>query len=187
MLPNGALRASWIRPNPEVAAWLRKVALGEHIHEWTLVVEMMGCYGQTVGITTFDTLIWLGRFIESWGGRFAKIERREVKKYLCNSMSAKDKNVRQAMIDRYGGDEVALAGKKCPRCKGKGWFGAGRKECGECHGACWERVDGPLANISADQWAALAVAHGYYERGKIITEAAQPQQLLQTPAGAPST
>ena len=66
-------------------------------------IEMIACYGMPVGKTVFDTCVWIGRFIEAWaGGPHRLVYRSDVKMHLCHSMRAKDPNVRQALIDRFG-------------------------------------------------------------------------------------
>lgn len=97
----------------------------------TLVVEGIACYGMPVGAETFDTCIWIGRFIQAWGGQHRLVYRHEVKSHLCRSTRAKDANIRQALIDKFGGKEAAIGKKKTP---------------------------GPLYGIKSHCWAALAVA-----------------------------
>ena len=66
-----------------------------------VVIEMIASYGMPVGRETFETCVWIGRFIErAEGGE--RLTRGEVKMHLCHSMRAKDANVRQALIDRFG-------------------------------------------------------------------------------------
>jgi hypothetical protein len=90
-----------------------------------------------VGAEVFETCVWAGRFIERWYRNprrptHLRVYRRDVKLHLCGSMRAKDANVRQALIDRYGpGKEKAIGRKAAP---------------------------GPLYGISGDCWAALGVA-----------------------------
>lgn len=96
-----------------------------------LAIEMIASYGMPVGKEVFDTCVWIGRFIEAWGGPFTLVYRRDVKMFLCGNNAAKDGNIRQALIDRYGGKVAAIGNKKSP---------------------------GPLYGISADVWSALAVA-----------------------------
>ena len=67
-----------------------------------LVIEMVASYGMPVGKTIFETCVWIGRFIEAWGGDFELVYRQEVKLALCRSVRAKDSNIRQALIDRFG-------------------------------------------------------------------------------------
>jgi len=71
-----------------------------------LAIEMVASYGMPVGKTVFETCVWIGRFIEAHGlgitADHDKVYRQEVKMHLCNSMRAKDGNIRQALIDRFG-------------------------------------------------------------------------------------
>ncbi|MGH0031718.1 MAG: hypothetical protein ACQGVC_18165 [Myxococcota bacterium] len=119
--------------NELVLARLRCVAMKRDLH---LVVEGIASYGMAVGASVFETCEWGGRFIEAWdagGGPWSKLYRREVKLELCGSARAKDANVRQALIDLYGGAEgksKAVGTKKSP---------------------------GPLYGVKKDLWAALAV------------------------------
>ncbi len=74
----------------------------------TLLIEMIASYGMAVGKEVFETCVWIGRFQQ------ARIEnlpvshdirlvyRREVKLHHCQSAKAKDSNIRQALIDKYG-------------------------------------------------------------------------------------
>lgn len=67
-----------------------------------LAIEMIASYGMPVGREVFETVLWIGRFIEAWGGPYTLVYRREVKMHLCNSARAKDGNIRQALIDKFG-------------------------------------------------------------------------------------
>ncbi|MFH0981899.1 MAG: hypothetical protein V2A79_10200 [Planctomycetota bacterium] len=103
-----------------------------------LAIEIIESFGMPVGRETFDTVLWTGRFIQKWCDKgFAEssvchLSRRAVKMHLCHSMQAKDSNVRQVLIDRFGpGKEKAVGTKKSP---------------------------GPLYGIKKDIWSALAVA-----------------------------
>lgn len=79
-----------------------------------VVIEMVASYGMPVGKEVFDTCVWIGRFSErlTVGGAYF-IYRKEEKIALCGSMKAKDGNIRQALIDRFG----PVGTKKNP-----GWF-----------------------------------------------------------------
>lgn len=96
-----------------------------------LVIEKIASMGMAVGAEVFETCFWSGRFAQAYTGPMHRITRGEVKMNLCGTMRAKDANVRQAIIDRFGGKERAVGKKKAP---------------------------GPLYNISGDKWSALAVA-----------------------------
>lgn len=97
-----------------------------------LVVEMIASYGMPVGREVFETCVWIGRFVQLWPFEHHLVYRREVKIHLCGQARAKDGNIRQALIDRFGpGKERAIGTKRQP---------------------------GPLYGVKADVWAALAVA-----------------------------
>jgi hypothetical protein len=71
-----------------------------------LVIEQIEAMGMAVGKETFETVFWSGRFAQAWEQRlrpWSRVTRRQVKLHLCGSMKAKDANIRQALIDRYGG------------------------------------------------------------------------------------
>lgn len=104
-----------------------------------IAIEMIASYGMAVGAETFETVFWIGRFFEAAVLRSIEpklIYRLDVKKAICHNGAAKDPNIRQAIIDRFGGKEVAIGKKATP---------------------------GPLYGISGDEWSALAVALTYAE------------------------
>jgi hypothetical protein len=122
----------WVKcPNEEalelVATWEAEA----------MAVEMIASYGMAVGASVFATCVWIGRFVERWNVEArARTEpelvfRSEAKMHLCRSIRAKDANIRQALIDRYGGKQQAIGLKATP---------------------------GPLYGLSGDCWSALAVA-----------------------------
>lgn len=79
-----------------------------------LILEMIASYGMPVGASVFETCVWIGRFIQARRcADFEYIYRKEEKMNLCHSMKAKDSNIRQALIDRFG--EVGTK-------KNQGWF-----------------------------------------------------------------
>ena len=126
---NGLPKKFDIMPNEHLIEHIRGICAPET--GWHhLAIEMIASYGMPVGAEVFETCVWIGRFIQAWGGPFTKIYRREVKSFLCGDSKAKDGNIRQALIDRYGGSS-AIGNKKSP---------------------------GPLYGITKDVWAALAVA-----------------------------
>jgi hypothetical protein len=127
-------------PNEKVLENVRRFAatattnaVAEH-----LAIEMVACYGMSVGAEIFETCVWVGRFIQAWGGQHTRVYRKDVKLHLCHSVRAKDTNVRQAIIDRYGGKERAIGRKATP---------------------------GPLYGVTADQWAAIAVGLYFADTG----------------------
>lgn len=70
-----------------------------------LAIEMIASYGMAVGADVFMTCVWIGRFMQTWVQHnmtsVRLIYRREVKVHLCESMRAKDTNIKQALIDRF--------------------------------------------------------------------------------------
>lgn len=101
-----------------------------------MACENIASYGMAVGAEIFSTCIWIGRFVERWEALgwpdATLVYRRTVKLHLCGSARAKDTNVRQALLDRYGpGKALAVGLKASP---------------------------GPLYGMAGDCWSALAVA-----------------------------
>jgi len=94
-----------------------------------IAIEMIACYGMAVGAEVFDTCVWIGRFTQASASAVSRVFRKDVKIHLCNSMKAKDANIRQAIIDIYGGS-TAIGTKKEP---------------------------GPLRGVAGDVWAAIGV------------------------------
>lgn len=104
-----------------------------------VVIEKVESFGMSVGAEVFETVFWSGRFAEaaSHVAEVTRLGRLKVKTTLCHDSRAKDSNIRQALIDRYGGPSAV--GTKA--------------------------VPGPLYGISKDVWSALAVAVTYVEKG----------------------
>lgn len=68
------------------------------------VIERVTCYGMPVGREVFETCEWIGRFTEALEGNGVEVHymtRKDEKLNLCNSMQAKDSNIRRALIDRF--------------------------------------------------------------------------------------
>ena len=140
----------------------------------TMLIEDISNYGMAVGRDTFDTVKWIGRFDTKSNATY--ITRPTIKAALCNSVKATDANVRQAVIDWYGGDTVAIGGKKCLNCKGKGWTGRDHEPCEFCHcfdklsremlGCGMETHKGQLYGVSSHVWSALALGITYIEQEK---------------------
>jgi hypothetical protein len=122
-----------------------------------LVIEQIASMGMAVGAETFETCVWTGRFIEVFEAgsqrEAHRIPRVPIKVHLCGTAKAKDANVRQALIDRFGGAKALQKAKA-----------AKRNRAGEIVSP--EVEAGPLAGISSHCWAALAVAVVYVDRMK---------------------
>jgi hypothetical protein len=122
-----------IAPNQYVFEYLTAAVLPG----FTVVIEDIQSYGMPVGKETFRTAQWSGAFAaeaKRMRGRVYLLGRRWVKRCICNSMCAKDANVRRAILDLYpatgGGATPQIGTKKQP---------------------------GPLYGIKSHMWSALAV------------------------------
>jgi hypothetical protein len=125
-------------PNDEVLTIVENVTDNGH----NVVCEMVACYGMPVGKEVFETVRWIGRFEQATKDRlrdFHVLYRKDVTMHLCNSTKAGDSNVRHVLIDRFGGKEKGIGGKKRP---------------------------GPLYGIHKDVWSALAIAVTFVETRK---------------------
>lgn len=108
-------------------------------HCQVAVIEMIASYGMPVGQEVFETCVVIGRLMEALRPfmSITRMTRKEVVLHLCHSPRAGDSNVRQALIDRYGGKAKAIGTTKT------GY--------------------GPLHGVKNDMWSALAVAVTYAE------------------------
>lgn len=134
-----------------------------------IVIEDIEGFGMPVGRETFRTVLHSGRFIEAWQHGdssipFYLLTRRQVKLHLCNTNRAKDANVRQCVLDRFGGKDAI--GVKAHQ--------------------------GPLYGITADLWSAVALAVTWSELYKLKQiEPAMLSEIIKTapqevPAESPS-
>lgn len=124
-------------PNEQLRANLR--GLGRAWSE--AVIEFMSPRGLPTSREEMETLWWAGRFAEALQPLEAQRVTRDAVKYHLVGRRNKvtDTNIRQVLIDRFGGiggKAEAIGTKKAP---------------------------GPLYGISADVWAALAVAIAWQE------------------------
>jgi len=128
-----------ILKNMEVLEWLdatdADVLVVEDTKAYTL--PMRGGKGaffpEQVRVATF----WAGRFVERWGGVYSLMDRRRVKQLLCGNVTVGDPQIRDAILDRFGGTKAVAVGRKA--------------------------APGPLYGIKRDLFAALAVALAYCE------------------------
>ena len=104
-----------------------------------LAIEMIASYGMAVGAEVFETCVVIGKFEQAFrGGHVCRVPRLKIKQHLCHNTRANDSAIRQAIIDRFGGKDMAIGRKHSP---------------------------GPLYGLKADLWAAFAVALWYHDTG----------------------
>jgi hypothetical protein len=122
--------------NPEMLQFIRLIRRNDPRDAPTLVIEQIQSMGMAVGQEVFTTVWWAGRFYEAWpnANRY-QLPRRPIKLHLCGTMQAKDSNVRQALLDKFGG-ATAIGRKASP---------------------------GPLYGVKGHEFAALAVAVTWIE------------------------
>lgn len=89
----------------------------------TVVIERVASYGMAVGASVFDTCYWGGRFQQACPDpeEVQWVFRKEVKLHLCGSPRAKDANIRQAIIDRFGGLQATKKGGPLHKCSKDMW------------------------------------------------------------------
>jgi len=124
---DGVIFRASVMPNENILHYLGSLKDSE------VVIEMVASYGMAVGKETFETVFWIGRFYEIAQPRNTAVRllRRDIKLHLCGTARAKDANVRQAILDRFGGKAAAVGKKATP---------------------------GPLYGVKSHCWQALAVA-----------------------------
>ena len=188
----GPVKSGWIEAdNGKLITWshsynnklldtLRNGGYGDG----ALVIEDVSHYGPdiTVGKDVFETCKWMGRFDEAYLGNAEFINRPDIKLHLLGLRRGTDSEIRQALIDKYGGNRTAIGAIKCKTCHGKGWAGRGRPMCEDCHcdttwlqprdpevGCGYEVHPGPLHGVSGHVWSALAVLQTYLDLQKAET------------------
>lgn len=158
------LTANKALPNVDLASYIEDASPDLVVCEW---VES---FGLVVGKDVFWTVRWIGKFdqfCDQRGIQFKDVTRRNVKLTLCGTSTAKNKNVRQAVIDRFGGDEAIAPnklGRSCPQC------GADPGQPCQAREAPIKsihkgrtRVPGPLDKVSSHSWSALALILTYLD------------------------
>ena len=66
-----------------------------------VVIEGIASYGMPVGKTVFETCYMIGRIMEI-AHTYEIVYRKDIKMHFCGTTRAKDGNIRQALIDRFG-------------------------------------------------------------------------------------
>lgn len=125
-----------IHENEWLVRSLGELGMASDAQGCVLVIEGVEAMGMAVGREVFETVFWSGRMVQAWPYKWERVTRRQVKLHLCGSMKAKDTNIRQALLDRFGGREKALGTKRAP---------------------------GPMYKVISHEIAALAVAVTFYD------------------------
>ena len=102
-------------------------------------IEMVASYGMPVGKDVFETCVWIGRFIQAAEKEHHFVYRKDEKMCLCFDSRAKDRHIRQALIDQYA---------KFDYKSGKGT----------------KKNPDTFYGVSKDVWQAIAVGVTYYKR-----------------------
>jgi hypothetical protein len=131
-----------IQTNDRIEDSILSAAYPLQSHPTAMAIEMIDSFGMAVGKSVFETIYHIGRLCATWqqtiNDEVYRITRRDIKLHLCNSSRAKDANVRQVLIDRYGGTRQKAVGTK--------------------------KNPGPLYGFKTHLWSALAVGITYLEK-----------------------
>lgn len=124
-----------IEPNEVVLSILENFPTGRRT---PLAIEFVESYGTIVGQTVFETVYWVGRFSQMFGADDVhRVVRKKVRIHICGTARSGDADVRQMIIQRFGGSEKAIGKKKSP---------------------------GPLFEITTHLWAALGLAITWHDQ-----------------------
>lgn len=95
-----------------------------------LAIEYIEGFGMTAGQELFDTCFWSGRFCEAFLNArstqekalpFERIGRKAIKIHLCGSTQAKDKDIRESLIYRFGHPGTKSSPGRLYGISGHGW------------------------------------------------------------------
>lgn len=114
-----------------------KSSIGENVFD-SVAIEMIASYGMPVGREVFETCLYIGQLMQMMDDAYVPCDlifRRDVKQAICHNGKAKDKDIRQALIDEFPRD----GGGKKPQIGTK-------------------TQPGRLYGITSHIWAALGVA-----------------------------
>ncbi len=85
---------------------LLEIISGMYWRKPLIAIELIQSYGMPVGRETFETCIWIGRYIEMATHhemQYQLYARPSIKSAITGIARAKDADVRRALILRYGG------------------------------------------------------------------------------------
>ena len=99
--PSFQVIAAMIEPNDAIKKYYATHCNGGQV----IAIEMIASYGMPVGKTVFDTVRFIGQLEQvaiDRGENPLLVYRQEVKLHFCHNSRAKDGNIRQVLIDRFG-------------------------------------------------------------------------------------
>lgn len=98
---DGAIMMVGVEANEVILAHNLKF---HHVCGYTLAIEMMKARGMKMSNDAMETLVWVGRFKQAWPkpDEVRLVYREDVKMHVCGSPTAKDANVRTALLDLVG-------------------------------------------------------------------------------------
>ena len=106
---SGTILEKGLEPNEELRwrLWRFINEASSKKEEVDVAIEMIQSYGMPVGREIFETCLWVGRYVEivkyNLGREPHLYSRTKIKAYVTGSSKAKDKDVRQALMTRFGG------------------------------------------------------------------------------------
>ena len=93
--------------------------LGDMVRKYgidVLIIETPKPRGLPTAADEMETLVEVGRFIqkaEQLGLAWSFAFRTDIKVHITGRSNTGDSHVRQALLDRFGGEAVAIGGKRC--------------------------------------------------------------------------
>lgn len=132
---------------PDEHGWVLNMQLLQRLRDGFadgahLAVETLHPRGELASRDAFETQLWAGRYVEAAdqrGTQHTKIDPLDSRLAVTGRSNAKDGEVKQALIDMFGGNAQAIGGVRCPDCNdGKVWHTGPCNECaatGELSGA----------------------------------------------------
>lgn len=67
-----------------------------------MAIEVFEARGMPIGEDSIETILFTGRLMQAWPNALRRVRRSQIKLHLCGTSRAKDGNIRQALIDRFG-------------------------------------------------------------------------------------
>ena len=219
----GNIGSGWVLwgPNDTMIGDIEIVGHGRdrnvHIRKWIARYpnQTMNCHleiecpkprGQPTAAEEMEMMIQIGRFLQMWRGDWTYVFRQQAKSAICGGRNPTDSNVRQALIDHFGGDSVAIGGGVCKKCKGKKAIGLAfcpkckkksqknndcaycdggkdksgyvKLKCPECEGLGLRNPKGQLHDFAEHEWAALLVGVYWHLHGEEPVHHITGQQKL---------